>query len=73
MDIIEHLTGNGVTAGLERMRAEDIGVMDLLLSRAYDLGADLLVMGAPAGSSFGKNGGTRYLLRHLTMPVLISG
>lgn len=73
MDIIDHLKGNGVTASLERMRAEDIGVMDLLLSRAYDLGADLLVMGAPAGSSFGKNGGTRYLLRHLTMPVVISG
>ena len=73
MDVIGHLAGHGVLARFERIRAEDIGVMDLLLSRAYDLGADLLVMGAPAGSSFGKSSGTRFLLRHLTLPVVISG
>jgi len=73
VDIITHLALHGVHAKLETMRSEDIGVMDLLLSRAYDLGADLLVMGAPAGSSFGKGAGTRFLLRHLTLPVLISG
>jgi nucleotide-binding universal stress UspA family protein len=73
MDVIGHLAGHGVMARFERIRAEDIGVMDLLLSRAYDLGADLLVMGAPAGSSFGKSSGTRFLLKHLTLPVIISG
>jgi len=73
MDVIGHLAGHGVLARFERIRAEDIGVMDLLLSRAYDLGADLLVMGAPAGSSFGKSSGTRFLLRHLTLPVVIAG
>jgi hypothetical protein len=73
MDVIGHLAGHGVMARYERFRAEDIGVMDLLLSRAYDLGADLLVMGAPAGSAFGKSSGTRFLLRNLTLPVVISG
>lgn len=73
MDVIGHLAGHGVLARFERIRAEDIGVMDLLLSRAFDLGADLLVMGAPAGSSFGKSSGTRFLLKHLTLPVVISG
>jgi nucleotide-binding universal stress UspA family protein len=73
MDILDHLRRRGVEAKLELMRAEDIGVMDLLLSRAYDLGADLLVMGAPSGANFGKSSGTRFLLRHLTLPVLISG
>jgi nucleotide-binding universal stress UspA family protein len=73
MDVIGHLAGHGVAARFERFRAEDIGVMDLLLSRAFDLGADLLVMGAPAGAGFGKGGGTRFLLRNLTLPVIISG
>lgn len=73
MDVIGHLAGHGVLARFERIRAEDIGVMDLLLSRAFDLGADLLVMGAPAGSSFGRSSGTRFLLKHLTLPVIISG
>jgi hypothetical protein len=73
MDVIGHLAGHGVLARFERIRAEDIGVMDLLLSRAYDLGADLLVMGAPAGSSFGKSSGVRFLLKNLTLPVIISG
>jgi len=73
MDVIGHLAGHGVAARFERFRAEDIGVMDLLLSRAFDLGADLLVMGAPSGAGFGKGGGTRFLLKNLTLPVLISG
>jgi len=73
MDIFAHLMAHGIAARPERMPAEDIGVMDLLLSRAYDLGADLLIMGAPAASGFGKGGGTRFLLRHLTLPVIISG
>jgi len=73
MDVIGHLASHGVTARFERIRAEEIGVMDLLLSRSFDLGADLLVMGAPSGSSFGKASGTRFLLKHLTLPVLISG
>jgi nucleotide-binding universal stress UspA family protein len=73
MDVLDHLARHGITARQEQMRAEDIGVMDLLLSRAYDLGADLLLMGAPTGTGFSKGGGTRFLLRHLTLPVMISG
>ena len=69
MDVLAHLQTHAVFAKQEYIRAEDVGAMDLLLSRAYDLGADLLVMGAPAGSG----AGTRFLLKHLTLPVLISG
>jgi nucleotide-binding universal stress UspA family protein len=46
--------------------------MDILLSRAFDLGADLLVAGATAGHGFGRGSGAGFLLRHLTLPLLLS-
>jgi nucleotide-binding universal stress UspA family protein len=53
----------------------DIGIMDTLLNNAADLGSDLLVMGAHGhiGLPFVSRGaGTRYILRHMTVPVLMS-
>jgi nucleotide-binding universal stress UspA family protein len=72
--IVEHLAAIGVKATAERLTTEDIGVMDLLLSRAFDLGCDLLVMGAHSGLGlmFMRGSGTRFILRHMTMPVLMA-
>lgn len=74
VEIADHLASHGITVKTERMAADDIGVMDALLSRAFDLGADLLVMGAHSGLglSFLRGAGTRFILRHLTLPVMMS-
>ncbi len=58
---------SSVTAGLE--------VGDDLLSRLADFGADLLVMGCYGHSrlrEFVMGGATREILRHMTVPVLMS-
>ena len=49
--------------------------MDMLLSRLTDEGIDLLVMGAYgqyAGPLLRRGGGTRHILRHMTVPVLMA-
>jgi nucleotide-binding universal stress UspA family protein len=48
--------------------------MDTLLSRAYDLDADLLVMGAHGGGSLLSRAGAgmRHVLAHMNLPVLFS-
>lgn len=53
----------------------EISVEDLLLSRANDLDADLLVMGAYGHSrmrEFVLSGVSRSIFRHMTLPVLMS-
>ncbi len=72
VNIIEHLAAHGVRAKVERLVDEEIGVMDVLLSRAFDLGSDLLVMGAHSGSGLRRGSGTRFILHHMTLPVLMS-
>jgi nucleotide-binding universal stress UspA family protein len=69
------LTRRGIAAKAETDTAGDIGVSDLLLSRAADLGADLLVMGAYGHSrmrEFVLGGVSRDIFRHMTVPVLMS-
>jgi nucleotide-binding universal stress UspA family protein len=47
----------------------------MLLSRAADDGADLLVMGAYGRSRLSElvlGGATRHILQHMTLPVLFS-
>jgi nucleotide-binding universal stress UspA family protein len=53
----------------------DISVGDVLLSRAADLSADLIVMGAYGHSRVRElilGGATRDILQHMTVPVLMS-
>ena len=69
------LTRRGIAAKAQTETAGDIGVSDLLLSRAADLGADLLVMGAYGHSrmrEFVLGGVSRDIFRHMTVPVLMS-
>ena len=49
--------------------------MDVILSHAAECGADLLVMGAFGNAGvpgFGRGAGTRFILDHMTIPVLLS-
>ncbi len=77
-DAALQLQAHGLTVRTEAFvldEEEGIGVMDMLLNRATDRSTDLLVMGARAGDMvpFGSRGsGTRYILRHMTVPVLMS-
>ncbi len=69
------LTRRGIAAKPETETAGDIGVSDLLLSRAADRDVDLLVMGAYGHSrmrEFILGGVSRDIFRHMTVPVLMS-
>ncbi len=74
-DISIHLARHGVKVEAATNFADDMDVGDLLLSRASDLGADLIVMGAYGHSRMREmvlGGATRHLLRHMTVPVLLA-
>lgn len=74
-DICLHLSRHGVNAVCEHIRSEDLNVGQMLLSRAADESADLIVMGAygrPRLRQLVLGGATRHLLRHMTVPVLMS-
>ncbi|HTZ35632.1 MAG TPA: universal stress protein [Stellaceae bacterium] len=73
--IVAHLQRHGVAARAEETVRGDMAVSDLLLSRAADLGADLLVAGAYHHSPLREallGGVSRDLLAHMTLPVLMS-
>ena len=73
--IVEHLHSHGIAATKADWTVDDIGVMDLLLSQAADHGSDLIVMGAHGEheSLFARRGvGTRFILRHMTVPILMA-
>ena len=74
-EIAAALTRRGIAATAESEPAGDIPVDELLLSRAADLSADLLVMGAWGHSRLREyimGGVSRGILRSMTLPVLMS-
>jgi nucleotide-binding universal stress UspA family protein len=74
-DIALHLARHGVKATIERTVSAGIGAGNTLLSRASDLGADLLVMGAYGHSRVRElllGGATRTVLESMTLPVLMA-
>jgi nucleotide-binding universal stress UspA family protein len=73
--IVRHLGRHGIPARIEETVGSDVPVTDLLLSRAADLDADLIVAGAYHHSRFREaliGGVSRGLLDHMTVPVLMS-
>jgi len=74
-DIAAHLAHHGVTTKAHRLTRDGRTTAETLLSGISDMGSDLLVMGA-----FGHNrlteivfgGVTRNMLKHMTVPVLMS-
>lgn len=74
-DIARHLARHGVAVQVEHSVAPEIGAGDILLNRAADLSADLLVVGAYGHSRLREmflGGVTRTLLQQMTVPVLLS-
>jgi len=74
-EVASHLASHGIRTRVDVALVEDFSIMDRLLNRIADRGADLLVMGAhgPIGFPFFSRGaGTRYILKHMTVPLLMS-
>ena len=74
-DIALHLARHGVRANIETTVSDGIGAGNTLLSRASDLDADLLVMGAYGHSRVRElllGGATQTVLESMTLPVLMA-
>lgn len=74
-DIAAHLARHGIEAKANATQGLDIEVGDVLLNRAADIGADLIVMGGYGHSRMRElvlGGATRHILDHMTVPVLLS-
>ena len=74
-DIALYLARHGVRTNVERTVSNGIGTGEVLLSRASDLEADLLVMGAYGHARVHEllfGGATRTVLASATLPVLMS-
>lgn len=75
-ELARFLADHGIRATpRELIAGDDISASDLLLSMLSDLGADLLVMGCYGHSRMREvvlGGMTRGILRHMTVPVLMS-
>jgi nucleotide-binding universal stress UspA family protein len=74
-DVALHLARHGIAVETSYTVAKDIAVGAAILSRAADLGADLIVMGCYGHSRFRElvlGGASREILGHMTVPVLMS-
>jgi nucleotide-binding universal stress UspA family protein len=74
-DIALFLARHGVRADVASTPSGGVDVGNVILSRAFDLGADLIVMGAYGHSRMRElvlGGATRTVLESMTVPVLMS-
>ena len=74
-DISLHLARHGVKTEATQTVSNEIDVADVILSRIADTGCDLLVMGAYGHSRMRElmmGGVTRDILKHMTVPLLLS-
>ncbi len=74
-DIAAHLVRHGIAVETSYTVAKDIAVGSAILSRAADFAVDLIVMGCYGHSRFHElvlGGASREILRHMTVPVLMS-
>lgn len=74
-DVAAYLARHGVRAEARQAHADDIDVASILLARAADWSAELIVMGAYGHSRLGEmvfGGVTRSLLKTMVAPVLLS-
>ncbi len=73
--VVSHLAAHGIDARFQAVVVEEVKLMDMMLNQAADHSADLLAIGAFDSTGFaflGRGSGTRYILRHMTLPVLFS-
>jgi len=75
LDLAGYLKLHGVTPAWHEQGSEPGSLGEILLSRAFDLGADLLVMGCYGHSRAREwvlGGTSRTVLRSMTLPVLMA-
>jgi len=75
MDIGTHLARHGIKVETKDVHVQDLPIGEILINTANDAGSDLIVMGAYGHSRLNElvfGGATRDILRHMTMPVLMS-
>ena len=75
IDLAKHLARHGIDVELKRLVRGDIDNVDVILSHAADISADLIVMGGYGHSrlrEFVLGGVTRGLLKSMTAPTLMS-
>lgn len=75
LNIVSYLKAHGVQASWLQEGTEPENLGDLLLSRAFDLQADLLVMGCygrPRAYEWALGGASRTVLKSMTLPVLMA-
>ena len=75
LDLPGYLKLHGIEAGFHRQGAETNDMGEMLLSRAFDLQADLLVMGCYGHSRAREwvlGGVSRTILQSMTLPVLMA-
>jgi nucleotide-binding universal stress UspA family protein len=74
-DLARHLARHAVEIVVETAVAHDVGVAEAVLSRAVQIGADLIVMGACGHSrirEFMFGGATQHMLQEARIPLLIA-
>ena len=74
-ELLRHLARHDLPAHAAHETADELDVADIILNRAAESGADLLVMGAYGHSrlrEFVLGGATRSILRQMTLPVLMA-
>ncbi len=74
-DITAHLVRHGIPAVAEHLATKDVDAANMLLSCAADESADMIVMGAYGHHRFRElilGGVTHDILKHMTVPVLMS-
>lgn len=74
-DICAYLNRHNIVSTADQLVSANIAVGDVLLNHAWEEGCDLLVMGAYAPTSRGAlalGSVARHVLRHMTLPVLMS-
>ncbi len=74
-DIAAHLARHDIDVESASMESRELNPSDILLNRASDLSADMIVMGAYGRSRLRElvlGGVTREILNHMTVPVLMS-
>lgn len=73
--IARHLSNHSITVKIDSLVSGNIPVGDVLLNQAWEVGGDLLVMGAFKNINTGKpelGPIARHILQHMTLPVLMS-
>jgi nucleotide-binding universal stress UspA family protein len=73
--VAAHLACHGIPTSTDILPVGEVGVMDTLLNRLVDKGADLLVMGAHGHTAIpfvGRGSGTQHILNSMTVPVLMA-